>query len=256
MAPYGLDGCNDTFSVRMSPRNPARRAAKPPRITASAAVALCVLALCTCLLLGCGGHGSTRVAAVSCFDAGTPKVSRVHANGLVALRASVVRVLPQRVGRLYEEGTANATAVWTDADPAPPPLIASALRPAGYEMRWIAPNSDDVSATVLSFSSAGEARSFMALATSTRCRAHGAQDSAARPPLARNLAWINPDGVAEADVYLVRGRRVYRVGDVPADQQDGQAGSAQLGRSFFTIDALACLLPGAHCRQTSRSVPA
>jgi hypothetical protein len=256
MAAYALDGCNDTFILHMSPRNPARQATTPPAIAASSTTALGVLALCACLLLGCGGHGSATVAAVSCFDAGTPKVARVHAHGLVALRASVLRVLPQRVGRLYEEGTAGAANAWSDADPAPPPVSSSALRPAGYEMRWIAPNGDDVAATVLSFSSAGKARSFMALATSTRCRTHGAQAFAARPPRARNLAWVNPDGIAEADVYLARGRRVYRVADAPANQQDGQAGSAELGRSFFTIDALACLLPGAQCRQTSHNVPA
>jgi hypothetical protein len=111
-------------------------------------------------------------------------------------------------------------------------------------------------ATALSFSSAGEARDFMALATSARCRVHGVSGSASRPPLARNLGWVNPDGVAEADVYLTRGKRVYRVGDVPARQQANHASSADLTHSFFTVDALACLLPGAHCIRGSRNVPA
>ena len=259
MATYGLDGCNDTFTVRMTPMDPATRAPRPPTIALRLAgrgwPALAVVALCGYLLLGCG-HAGTPTASISCFGGRTPTVGQVPAHSLAGLRASVLRVLPQRVGRLYEEGTALASYAWTDHDPAPPPVSAKALRPDGYEMRWIAPNGDDVVATVLSFSSAGKARRFMALATSARCRVHGVTGSASRPPLSRNLGWVNPDGVAEADVYLARGRRVYRVGDVPASQQANRASSADLTHSFFTVDALACLLPGAHCLLRSRNVPA
>jgi hypothetical protein len=254
MATYGLDGCNDTFTVRMSHIDQPTHRPTALRLAARRWPALGIVALCGCLLLGCG-HAGSKTAAVSCFDGRAPSVGQVPAHSLAALRASVLRVLPQRVGRLYEEGTALASYAWTDQDPAPPPVSAKALRPDGYEMRWIAPNGDDVVATALSFSSAGEARRFMALATSARCRVHGVSGSAARPPLSRNLGWVNPDGVAEADVYLARGRRVYRVGDVPASQQADHAAGADLGRSFFTVDALACLLPGAHCLQRSRSVP-
>jgi len=253
MAAYALDGCNDTFSVCMSLHDPATRAGAPHRSTARILALPAVVALCSYLLLGCGGHGSARLASSSCFGAGTPEVARVHAHSLDALRASVLRVLPQRVGRLYEEGTAIAANVLSDQEPAPPPVSASALRPAGYEMRWVAPNGDDVVATALSFASASEAHRFLVLATSPRCRVHGAQASASRPPLARNLVWVNPGGVPEADVYLLRGDRVYRVGDVPARRREGAATTA---RTLFTIDALACLLPGAHCSQTSHSVPA
>ena len=259
MARYGLDGCNDTFTVRMTPIDPATQARTPRsfacRLAGRGWPALSALALCGYLLLGCG-HAGTPTASVSCFDGRTPTVGQVGAHSLAALRSSVLRVLPQRVGRLYEEGTALASNAWTDQDPAPPPVSAKALRPDGYEMRWIAPNGDDVVATALSFSSAGTARRFMALASSTHCRVHGVAGSASRPPLSKNLGWVNPDGVAEADVYLARGRRVYRVADVPANQQADRASSADLSHSFFTVDALACLLPGAHCLQGSRSVPA
>ncbi len=255
MATYGLDGCNDTFTVRMTSIDPPTRRPIARRLASRGWPGLAVLALCGYLLLGCGHSGSTS-ASVSCFGGRTPTVGQVPAHSLATLRESVLRVLPQRVGRLYEEGTALASNAWTDADPAPPPVSARALRPDGYEMRWIAPNGDDVVATALTFSSAGKARRFMALATSARCRVHGISGAASRPPLSKNLGWVNPDGVAEADVYLARGRRVYRVGDVPANQRSDQPTSADLGHSFFTIDALACLLPAAHCLQRSRSVPA
>jgi hypothetical protein len=259
MARYSLDGCNDTFSVCMRTTHSAKRAARP-RTRAARLARHCtpwaaLLGICAYLLLGCG-HSAPKAAAVSCFDGSTPRVAEVPAHSLDALRASVLRVLPQRVGRLYEEGTARASYVWTDEDPAPPPVSARALRPAGYEMRWVAPNSDDVRATALLFPTAKQARRFMALAASARCRTHGFQGISARPPLSRNVAWINPHGVAEADVYLLRGRRVYRVGDLPASQRSDQPAGTDLSRSFFTVDALACLLPGAHCLQTSRNVPA
>lgn len=252
MAAYALDGCNDTFSVHMSHQESARRAHRPLRIAAPMASALCLPAVCAWLLSGCGGHESAPVASVSCFGRGSPQVGMVHYRSLTPLRASVLRVLPQRVARLYEEGTTGTGSLIGNDDPAPPTVLASALRPDGYEMRWIAPNGDQVVASALSFPSAHDAQRFIDLAASPRCRIHGARSFASRPPLARNLAFVNADGATEADVYLLRGKRVYRVGDVHPSAQGGISG---LGRVFFTIDTLACLLPGAHCRQTSPSVP-
>jgi hypothetical protein len=187
---------------------------------------------------------------------GEPEVRQVSAKGLGALREAVARVLPQRVGRLYEEGTVTSRNAWSDNEPTGPTVSPAASRPGGYEMRWWAPNNDDIVADVFVFSSSRQAARFFDHATSSRCR-HGArQTAAARPPLARNLAWVNPDLVGESDVYLLRGARVYRVADVPAGESRGHGSGIGLERAARTIDTLACLLPEAHCAQGSRSVPA
>ena len=47
------------------------------------------------------------------------------------LRETVARVLPQRVGRLYEEGTVRASVAWTDEEPGAAGALAAAKRPAG-----------------------------------------------------------------------------------------------------------------------------
>jgi hypothetical protein len=97
----------------------------------------------------------------------------------------------------------------------------------------------------------------MERAASGRCRVKGRLVAAARPPQARNVAWTNPYGFAEADVYLARGSRVYRVADVPAGEGGGStARGSGLSHAFLTIDTLACLLPQARCEGASRSVPA
>ena len=164
------------------------------------------------------------------------------------------RVVPQRVARLYEEGTVRSASVWTDEEPAPPAVSPLAPRPGGYEMRWWAPNGDDVVADALVFANAAGAQRFLALASSTRCRREGRRQSTATPPLGTNVSWLNPDGAAQADVYLARGARVYRLADAPAGQRGGALRPGSLGRAFATIDALACLLPGAHCAAVNQSV--
>ena len=91
------------------------------------------------------------------------------AQELSGLRASVVRVLPQRVGRLYEEGTIAGSSVWTDANPSGPTVSPTARRPGGYEMRWWAPNGDDLVADVLVFANPATAARFMEQAAGARC---------------------------------------------------------------------------------------
>src|SRR5580658_8048343 len=108
------------------------------------------------LLLGCLGVlvvyvlvARTSVLRASSAVAECPSESAPHVVGATAadlsgLRASVARVMPGRIGRLYEEGTIEASNAWSDNSPSPPPLSPTAPRPAGYEMRWWAPNGDDV----------------------------------------------------------------------------------------------------------------
>jgi len=184
-----------------------------------------------------------------------PEVRRVPPSALGGLREAVARALPQRVGRLYEEGTVRAAVAWTDEEPAPPATSPGALRPAGYEMRWWAPNGDDVVADVLVFGSQAQAQRFVAVAASSRCRLQARIAAASRPPEARNVSWLNPDGAMQADVFLARGKRAYRIADAPAGSSPGDVrSSGGLARAFATIDVLACLLPSAHCQQLPNGV--
>jgi hypothetical protein len=202
------------------------------------------------------GRSSSRPTALSaCRAAGRPQVERVAPAALGRLRESIVRVLPQRLGRLYEEGTIESANAFRDGLPLPPPVSFTAPRPGGYEMRWWAPNGDDIVADVFQFASASEANGFLALATSTRCRLHARARQAPLPPDSHNLTWLNPDYALEADVYLRRGARVYRVVDVPPSRRGVLAGTAAITRAFLTVDTLACLLPQVRCTPLRPTVP-
>lgn len=233
----------------------ASRRARPARL---AVLLACLAGLVAYVLLhsGSGSPAEGDGGARACAGAGAPRVLEVAPGDLGRLRASVARVLPGRVGRLYEEGTISSASPWTDEQPSGPTVSPTAKRQAGYEMRWWAPNGDDLVADVLLFSSPEEAARFLGRAAGPRCGHTALASAANRPPQARNLAWLNPDDSAEADVFLARGARVYRVADAPAGQQPGTMSTAQLRRTIYTIDTLACLLPGAHCSSVSRSVPA
>jgi hypothetical protein len=196
-----------------------------------------------------------RLAARCVTTARLPEVARVSPKVLGDLREDVARVLPQRVGRLYEEGTVRSSVAWSDEDPRPPAAEPSARRPAGYEMRWWAPNGDDVVADVLVFGSPDEARRYLLVASGGHCREHAIRSLALHPPLARNLSWLNPDGALQADVFMARGARVYRVADAPAGSSPEQVRtSGSLDRALSTIDVLACLLPSARCTRTPPGV--
>jgi hypothetical protein len=201
--------------------------------------------------------GATTTKLAACVGGrGAPEVPHVPPRDLSGLRESVARVVPERLARLYEEGTIVAASAWSDEEPSPPPVSPRAKRPAGYEMRWWAPNGDDIAADVLSFASPRSAERFLALAGSERCRVHARRHAPAGPPRVSNLTWLNPDGAAEADVYMRRGSRVYRIADAPSGQHQGTVRAGSLTRAVATIDALACLLPGAHCSVVRPSVAA
>ncbi len=210
-------------------------------------------ALAAYLVFGTGTAG-VGPGALACSPPAAPPVQQVAPAALGPLREAVARVLPQRLGRLYEEGTVLSLDAWRDGDPSAPPVQRSASRSAAYEMRWWAPNNDDVVADVFSFRTGQLAARFLAQATTPHCREHAHAPLAAGPPRARNLTWVNPDGVAEADVFIQRGARVYRVADVPAGQTSGSAGRFDLRHALVTIDTLACLLPQAHCQHSGGQV--
>ncbi len=127
--------------------------------------------------------------------------------------------------------------------------------PAGYEVRWWAldrqGNEDDVVADVLEFASERQAVDALARAASTRCRRDGAAYAAHFPSGASNLYWVNPDNAQQWDVLFVRGRRLYRVDDVPPGYppatEAAQHRLEQL-RALTTVNVLACALPDAACQ--------
>jgi hypothetical protein len=135
--------------------------------------------------------------------------------------------------------------------------------PAGYEVRWWAldrqGNEDDVVADVLEFASERQAEDALARAASPRCRSDGAAHAARLPSGASNLFWVNPDNAQERDVLFVRGRRLYRVGDVPSNYPPA-TGPAQRAlerhRANGTVQVLACALPGAGCLASDLSAHA
>jgi hypothetical protein len=222
-----------------------------------------VVVLMTCLAAGAviaatRSPSTVKQSASRCIGATSlPEVELVEPKAIGGLREAVARALPQRVGRLYEEGTVRSSVAWSDEEPAPPAISPKARRPGGYEMRWWAPNGDDVVADVLVFSSEGEARRYLALASSARCHDQAARGLALHPPLAHNLSWLNPDGALQADVFFARGARVYRIADAPAGSSPEEVRTrGGLDHAFATIDVLACLLPSAHCAPAPAAVPA
>ena len=228
-------------------------AARPGRLKLLVLLGCAAGVLALALVLGTGGAGHPRA---SCPMDGAPEVASVPASTLGALRASVANVLPGRVGRLYEEGAIRTSNAFTDNRPLAPALAPDARRPAGYEMRWWSPNRDVIVADVFAFADAASARRFLERALSTRCRRSAEQAPASRPAQGANLGWVNPDGYAQADIYLTRGTRVYRVAEVPAGTRTTTLVPDSLRRAFYTVDTLACLVPAAGCGASSRAAPA
>lgn len=197
----------------------------------------------------------SHTGGAGCPASSARQVRSVTAADLSELRASVAKALPRRIGRLYEEGTITSANAWSDNSPSPPPLSSSTLRAAGYEMRWWAPSRDDVVADVFLFGGPRQAREFLVQAAATRCRPSGSVAAASWPAQALNLLWVNPDGFTQEDVLFSSGARVYRVGEVLAGRTGQKPTRRELRRAFFTVDTLACLLPGARCLRARHSVP-
>jgi hypothetical protein len=193
--------------------------------------------------LGIDGNGSAAAAATWCAPRGLSEVAEVDSGRLSELRAGVSEAAP-RSGRRYAAGVALPEDFWSDDEPRTLRATRSAggRWPAGYELRWWTPDYDAV-ADVLVFTRARQARRFYELAASSRCHRGGAPRTPTLPPDARGLAWTNPDGAQQEDVFLLRGRRVYRVAAVRL------ARTAPVSRraDFEFVEAMACALPDADC---------
>ncbi|HEY7829659.1 MAG TPA: hypothetical protein VIC06_03745 [Solirubrobacteraceae bacterium] len=226
---------------------PERRIRLTLLLACLGALAFAFLATRTDLLKAAGGPPTVAHGA-GCAGA-APPVAHVAASQLPELRARLARLGTPLHGRVYAEGAITGENAWSDNTPlSMSSQPASASLAAGYEMRWWARNGDDVAADVFVFSGPGEAQAFLGLAASTRCHAGSSARDASWPPNAHNLTWINPDRFSEEDVYLLRGRRVYRVVDVRPQKPASQPRRRQQRIAFLIVDTLACLLPEAECR--------
>jgi hypothetical protein len=176
-----------------------------------------------------------------------PQVIGANAADLGRLREGLASSMPQRFGRSYEEGTIEAANAWSDDSPSGPPISPVTPRSGGYEMRWWAPNRDDVVADVFVFSGASQAHDFLKAVLNPHCRLGGESSGAPQPAVASNLYWINPEGLPQEDVFLLRGPRVYRIADVRAGAGHVPSTQARRQLAFRHIDNLACLLPEAGC---------
>jgi hypothetical protein len=219
------------------------------------------------LLLGCLGLTlSALIATGSLQSAGSapsrracvptpPPLPSVRLSTLVELHASLLGVMKPLARARYSWGTVLPEDAWSDNYPRS--LAASRqagrLWPASWEMRsWtsdpqLASAQDDVVADVFLFAEERQARRFFAEATSDHCRSDGPARPASEPPRARNLVWVNPDHAIQDDVFLLRGLRVYRVGEVRPPGAPSRPSVAQQQAGVSRVDALACALPDADC---------
>jgi hypothetical protein len=202
---------------------------------------------------------SSAAAPATCGPPTPPPLRKVSGRQLEALRASLLIVMARLSRSRYEWGTVSPEVAWTDNSPQS--ISASetdGLWPASYEMRsWVtdpllAPERDDIAADVFLFADSAHARRFFAEATGTRCHRHGTEQPASEPPYARNLIWVNPDGVTQEDVLLLRGPRVYRIVDVRPTTRSSAEQQAGVSR----VNALACALADANCVTQARSADA
>jgi hypothetical protein len=209
--------------------------------------------------LGLGGNSGAQ-AELPSFRAGCPShnappAQTVTASELRVLRAQLSPIMPARVGRRYEAGAIATGNLWSDDEPLSPPSSPGSPTVAGYEIRWWALDregaEDDVVADVLEFATARAAEHTLESAASPHCRRDAASHTVRYPQGAHELVWVNPDGAREWDVMFVRGRRLYRVADVPPEYlfttTGPRQGKRERRRDGATPSALACALPAARC---------
>ncbi len=204
--------------------------------------------------LGVFDGGGGAAAARTCPIDEAPQVASVGSARIAGLQRELVRMIgvrealvPQERGLVpYEQGAIGSEAAWTDEEPGNGGVPARGPQPAGFEMRWWTVGRDDLVGDVFLFESEPQAQKYFDLATSTECRTKAVSQSASVPAGSRNLEWSNPFSYAQQDVYLRRGRRVYRVSVVqPGVGSDVPVPVGLYG--FHLVGAVACGLPLAGC---------
>jgi hypothetical protein len=195
-----------------------------------------------------GGPGGDTVILGDCPVAGAPSVTGVSRGRLAGLRRDIRRVVSFERGlRPYELGLSNSISAWSDAEPGTSSVLPrGSSNQGGYEMRWWMRNRDDLVANAWVFADTDQAHDFFKQASSTKCRTASTAVAASFPPGGRDLEWRNPEGFVQEDLFLLRGRRVYRVSVVVAGA-GGSATTADRKAAFFLVNDRACALPDAGC---------
>ena len=198
------------------------------------------------------GGGSESAGAVfssaPCPPAEPPGLSTVSRQELLRLRDDIGRVTSFSTRlRPYEQGLVGSSVAWSDAEPNAYTALSLDRRVSGgYEMRWWMPNGDDVVVDGFIFSSAKVAHTYFEQAAADDCRRDSSTRDAPFPDDARNLSWVNPDAYSQQDLFVHRGRRVYRVAVVKAGVDDSITTAART-EAFTLINVLARMLPGVGC---------
>jgi hypothetical protein len=192
-------------------------------------------------LLGLGSAGG----AEDCPAAEAPSLASLSRAQLLELREELRGVVGNG-GRLYEQGLIEPGYMWSDGEPGTSKELPPGSHPGGYELRWWLPDGDDVVVDGMVFAGADRARGFYEQAASTDCRPQATVLDAPSPPGGSNLVWRNPDGYAQEDLFLLRGRRVYRVAVVLAGVGD-LVSPVTRHVGFSIVNRLACALPEVVC---------
>jgi hypothetical protein len=195
-----------------------------------------------------GGPGGDTVTLGNCPVAGAPSVVGVSGTRLSRLRRDIRQVTSFERGlRPYELGLSNSLSAWSDAEPGTSSVLPRGPdNQGGYEMRWWLRDRDDLGVNAWVFADVDQAHDFLKRASSANCRTASTAVAASFPPGGRDLEWRNPEGVAQEDLFLQRGRQVYRVAVVVAGA-GGNATAAQRKAAFFLVNDFACALPRAGC---------
>jgi hypothetical protein len=204
---------------------------------------------------------SSRIPRRYCTSV-PPPLARVSVARFDQLRAGLVGVVAEVGGRAYASGIVPAEAVWSDDAPEGDSQAGPANGgwPAGYEMRrwasdpqWGVSYRDDIVGDVFLFAEPRQASRFFDEASDVRCHRAARALAAFRPAGARNLIWRNPDDFIQEDAFLLLGRRVYRISDVRPQKAIGPS-VAEQDQGILTVDAVACVIPGANCRRATAGV--
>jgi hypothetical protein len=200
-----------------------------------------------------GGSSSAAGASTWCAPHGLPAPVDADLEEVIELRAGLLRVFALSGGRRYAGGIVTPEDMWSDDSPLRLRSTRSAngLWPSGYEMRWWT-RDFDIGADALVFGGARQAREFFGEAASADCHRAGVVWPALSPPRARNLTWVNPDHARQSDVFLLRGRHVYRIAAVRLEGAPAETAQVERRTSARLIDTLACVLPGAGCTASGR----
>lgn len=196
-----------------------------------------------------GGESAGAVfSAAPCPPAEPPSLSTVSRKELLHLRDDIGRITSFSTRlRPYEQGTVGSSVAWSDAEPDASSALSLGRRvPGGYEMRWWMPNGDDVVVDGFIFASAKVAHIYFEQAAADDCRRDASTREAPFPADARNLSWVNPDAYSQQDLFVHRGRRVYRVAVVKAGVDDSITPAART-EAFTLINVLARMLPRVGC---------